>query len=1127
MTKRSVCLGAFLMLVFLPSFGFPNGGNAQDGLQPRSQTVNPLQRRSAGKVSHAAVANWTRMMQSPSAPTTAIGFLSATQTPAGGGTFPSFPAVTGDFNGDGFVDAAAIVNTSKSATPTYNIAVELNNGKGGFTTVLTPTGAVEQDPIFAGNFSGHTNGEDDVLIVHPAAAGLTTTIEAWLSNGDGTFTSAGTYPATKNGFVWASVDASGNVTVADAASPKGNICTLANAGNGKFPTERCNPIVGALNAGSPNGVPGNPVVFADLNGDGFPDFAAASAGNGSTIAPNQIVVYLCSSSSNPCTSYSSPTPLATSDSTYDSCYLGGGDLNGDGKDELISANCLDNNIIIYVNSGTGTFATGVYYAVDNNPIGVTVADVNNDGHNDVVSSCSRSADIKVSLGNGDGTVQNPSVGYITGGSPLVPPLVAAFHGDATKPDVVVPDDEFSFVYLEGYGDGSFRSAVNYYSPPGVGFEAQAVNIASGDFNGDGIPDFVIGNTNSLLNTGITVFISNADRTTLQQGVTYYDSSFAKFSLQYVAVADFDGDGIQDIAATDNYNGVVQVFTGNGKGSFTTSSAAAYPTDSTASNPVGLVVGDFNGDGKPDLAVVNNYGNPASSAKVSILINNGHGFNPAVTYALSNVATEITAADINGDGKLDLVVPLYGVCLPAPQSCPNPGSAVAVLLGNGNGTFTSKPDFQLGATFLDPYYAAVGDLNGDGKVDLAVSIEDQKNFHQGIAVAFGNGDGTFNPPTLLASTMQNPLQDVPLPGYVKILDFNQDGIPDMVYSNSQFATVGILYGSGGGNFYNPVEFPADRWAWGLATVDLNGDGGTDVVVSGNSLDFSGVAVLFNSGGSKATLASSTNPSTPGVATTFTATFASIVKGVTAIPTGKVTFNDGTTALGSATLNSTGVATFSTSTLAAGTHSITAQYSGDINFVPRTSAAVNQTVLASSYALTANPASQTVNPGSPATYKITLTPTNGYNGTVSFPATACGALPSGAACSFSPSSITGSGSTTLTITTTGPTAALIAPPNSTPQKRSLDLWASLSGLGLVGMVLVGDWKSRNRRRLGIVLAILAVVFLITLVGCGGGSSSTTPPPSGGTPAGTSTVQVTVKDTTGASPSNGALKLTLVVN
>jgi hypothetical protein len=315
---------------------------------------------------------------------------------------------------------------------------------------------------------------------------------------------------------------------------------------------------------------------------------------------------------------------------------------------------------------------------------------------------------------------------------------------------------------------------------------------------------------------------------------------------------------------------------------------------------------------------------------------------------------------------------------------------------------------------------------------------------------------------------------------------------------------------------------------LATVDLNGDGGTDVVVSGNSLDFSGVAVLFNSGGSKATLASSTNPSTPGVATTFTATFASIVKGVTAIPTGKVTFNDGTTALGSATLNpSTGVATFSTSTLAAGTHSITAQYSGDINFVPRTSAAVNQKVLASSYALTANPASQTVNPGSPATYKITLTPTNGYNGTVSFPATACGALPSGAACSFSPSSITGSGSTTLTITTTGPTAALIAPPNSTPQKRSLDLWASLSGLGLVGMVLVGDWKSRNRRRLGIGLAILAVVFLITLVGCGGGSSSTTPPPSGGTPAGTSTVQVTVKDTTGASPSNGALKLTLVVN
>jgi hypothetical protein len=292
------------------------------------------------------------------------------------------------------------------------------------------------------------------------------------------------------------------------------------------------------------------------------------------------------------------------------------------------------------------------------------------------------------------------------------------------------------------------------------------------------------------------------------------------------------------------------------------------------------------------------------------------------------------------------------------------------------------------------------------------------------------------------------------------------------------------------------------------------------------------VLFNNGGSKATLTSSTNPSTPGAKVTFTATFASIVKGVTAIPTGKVTFSDGTTALGSANLatsGSTAVATLTTSALvAAGTHSITAQYGGDVNFVLRTSAALSQVVLASSYALAANPASQTVNPGSPATYQITVTPTNGYNGTVSFPASACSGLPSGAACSFSSSSVAAGKSTTLTITTTGPTSSLIAPPDSTPQKGALDLWASLGSLGLVGMVLAGDWSNRKRRRMGIVLAVLAVMFLITLVGCGGGSSSGGGGGGGGgTPAGTYPVTVTVKDAAGTSPSNGPLKLTLVVN
>jgi len=403
--------------------------------------------------------------------------------------------------------------------------------------------------------------------------------------------------------------------------------------------------------------------------------------------------------------------------------------------------------------------------------------------------------------------------------------------------------------------------------------------------------------------------------------------------------------------------------------------------------------------------------------------------------------------------------------------------------------------------------------------------------QGIAIVLGNGDGTFQPnPVLLPSTNQNPDQDDPLPGYVHIADINHDGIPDLVYSNSEFATVGILYGQGGGQFHLPVEFPADRWAWGLALVDMYGDGATDVVVSGNSFDFSGVAVLFNSGGDKIALTSSANPAPPGSVVTFTATVTSPVKGVTTPPTGKVTFNNGTTALGSANLTN-GVATFKTSPLAGGAYSITAQYSGDIDFLPNTSAALSEMVPA--YTLSASPSTQTVSPGSPAAYKITQAILGGYSGKVSYSTTACSGLPTGATCSFSSSSITGAGTTTLTIATTGPTSALLAPPALTPQKGALQLWASLGGLGLVGMVVAGDWSSRKRRGMGIGLAVLAMVLLMTLVGCGGGSSSSGGGGggggggTGGTPAGTYAVTVTVTGPGGAAPSNGPLKVTLIVN
>jgi len=1224
MNKRSASLLVLVVVASLASFGFQKQLSAQRQL--RSSRALAASRSVKGTSSHAAVADWSRRILAANPTPTNIGFLSAIDIPAGGGTFPSFPAVVGDFKGDGTKDVAAIVNTGTTGHPKYNIAAELSNGNGNFTSVLTPTNAAEQDPIFVGDING--DGKDDILLVHPASVITNpTTVQAWLSNGDGTFTAKGSALAiTNNTFVWATLFKDKNtqkldVALADGATP-GNIWILPGNGDGTFGTLTSISFTGQLAVGPPGGVPGNPIVFGDFNGDGYLDFAGAAASN------NQINVYL----SNGGTAFHAPVALTTKDKVYDSCFLAGGDLTGDQKDELVSANCFDNSVTVYVNDGTG-FATpvqGTYYSVNSDPVAVSIADVNGDNKADIVATGFQSADVKVLLGNGDGTVNLASVGYVTGGAPLVPALIADFNGD-TKADIVLPDNDFSFAYLEGFGDGSFRSGTNYYAQTGNGFHPMGVTIASGDFNGDGIPDYVIGNTNAPSTTGITVFISNADGT-LKPGVNYCPGTLgcgagANFNLHYVAVADFNGDGKLDIVATDSFNGVVQLFTGNGDGTFAV--GATSKTDATAGAiPLELAVGDFNGDGKPDLAVVNNHGSPATTANVAILLNNGAGvFTIKSNTALSTVATEVTAADVNGDKKLDLVVPLYGTST-------TPGSAVAVLTGNGDGTFNKESDVSLvnGAnTYLNPYAVAVGDVNGDGKVDLAVTIEDQKNFVQGIALALGNGNGTFQTPILFPSTLQNPKLDVPLPGYVKIADLNGDGHQDLIYSNSEFSTVGVMYGLGDGTFYDPVEYPADRWAWGLALVDVNGDGALDVVASGNSYDFSGAAVLLNSGGNKTSLSSTANPSNPGASVTLTAQVTATVHGVTVTPTGsvnfidgttklgsgtlnssgqatytttaladgphaivaqyggdtnflpsnskvydqivgkaagvvsvtlvsslnpatpgqsitftatvkdalggepfvpsgKVTFNDGTTALGSGALNASGVATFTTSKLAAGMHSITAQYGGDTNFAAKTSAGLTETIAQPDYSLAVNQASQTVSAGSSAMYTITVTGTNGYDGTVSFPATACSGLPSGTTCTFSKASVAGSGSTVLTIATTGPTAVLMRPSNLDAHHAGSMLWTSLSGLGMMGLVLAGDWKKRNRRCLGIMLGILAIVMILALVGCGGGGNGGGGGGGGGgTPAGNYPIKISVTGTAGSnggSTSAHTLNVTLVV-
>jgi hypothetical protein len=322
--------------------------------------------------------------------------------------------------------------------------------------------------------------------------------------------------------------------------------------------------------------------------------------------------------------------------------------------------------------------------------------------------------------------------------------------------------------------------------PAAGADPQG--IAVGDFNGDGIPDLAIANRNDGT---VTILLGNGDGTftagTIVSNVP---------SAQAIAVADFNGDGNLDLAVTNSELNSVTILLGNGKGAFTVASVF-----STGVLPAGIAVGDLNGDGLPDLAVAN-YANNT----ISIFLSNGDGtFTTAPVINMQGAPQSIAVADFNGDGKADLAV---AVARPNNES-------VVILLGNGDGTFT--PASQSLPVGEYPSSIVSADFNGDGKPDLAVTISETNS----VAVFLGKGDGTFNAVSSSPSTGNYPLSLV-------TADFNGDGQPDLAIANAGDSTITILLGQGNGNFSaSSINLSSGVSPLAIATADLNGDGYADL------------------------------------------------------------------------------------------------------------------------------------------------------------------------------------------------------------------------------------------------------------------------------------------------------------
>jgi hypothetical protein len=747
-----------------------------------------------------------------------VSFIAAARTLTGGEDDDETEPVMGDFNGDGNKDVAKVVENTVADTTTYSISVALGNGDGTFkTAVLTNTPGNADDPIVVGDVNG--DGNDDILMIHPQGTDCRaarkanarpdgcggSSVDVLLGNGDGTFAAPVNYTISVNGLnggVLADIAGNGKLDLlaVDSAIPA-NVIELAGVGDGTF---QAASTVTTLIGAAPSGL-----FFADFNGDGKLDFAGSNG---------QVEVYLATESG-----FAVPVPLITPDALYNSCFNTAGDLNGDGMPEIVSVNCDElNTVTIYVNNGDGTFRTGAYYNLTGDlyqwPSEAAIGDLNGDGNADIVVSNEDGGDLGILLGRGDGTVATGKVNYGVGGYPWYTPLLADFNGDGLL-DVVIPDDNFNIVYLQGYGDGSFEASVNYPLPNSFDQFAWSYSVATGDFNGDGFPDVVVGQRNNYGSTGMVVYLGTGDGT-FPPGVSYGESA----SLSYVTVADFNGDGKLDIAATDSLSGTVQIFLGNGDGTF----SVGLPFSTGGSGPLNVVTGDFNQDGKMDMAVAN-----GGSGNIAVLLGNGDGtFAAAVTYPTTSYSPgTLAVADLNGDGYPDLAIAAYT----------DGPSAVGVFLANNDssGTFQTVTYTVLNG---EAEYVTFGDLNKDGKLDMAVTEYDGTTYPGFIEIGLGNGDGTFG---TLSAYPSSALAGPPDPANIQMLDINVDGNLDLVYLNSNFGTLAVMYGNGDGTMNAPVEWPANSDVFGLALADVNQDGAVDVLV-GN--DYSGgVSVLLNATG----------------------------------------------------------------------------------------------------------------------------------------------------------------------------------------------------------------------------------------------------------------------------------------
>jgi len=710
-----------------------------------------------------------------------------------------FPA-TGDFNGDGRSDIA--VRRRSSTSGSHSLAVYLGNADKTFSQPLFSS--LNPVPHYFETIDFDGDGKLDIVGSGSGSSG--SVVAFYKGGGDGMFVHGDSAPVSGE-LLTLSVDLNNDNLPDVVFTDEGRTKILRNAGNGRFAP----PLTITLAFGAaPSGI-------ADLDNDGIKDLVTVDS---TFLNP---AVRIWRGAANFTYTQTSTFTISSVENVFLKAIA---DVNNDLKADLILNSF--NKTIVCAGTGNGTFAAPTVYGDGGNG-DAFAQDVNADGWLDIVTAQPTQFNV---LGSGSFAVllnlrngRFESAPTIRIGVNTKDIAIADFNNDNLKDFVVVNRGA-------GGGPGQaailFQAAVNNLAADGEKYQREILAdsgldmyaVATGDFNQDSRTDIIV------VGHGVNGASQNALRLTNQGNNSFTETYFqiGTGAIVDVGATDLNFDGILDLITT-NVQGVSVSF-GNGNGTF------APPVKYLNNIPSGsIALGDFNNDAQTDIASIN-----YTFARIEILINTGNGAFAHNSTPQIVALTAIAAAEMNGDGKLDLIAAK--------------GNGVSVLTGIGNGAFNGEVAYPI--TPVSAVGLTAADFNNDGKTDVALI-----GGTNAVSILLNNGAGGLNRETLwsggveVSAIVSGDLNDdqktdliigftTSSDGYVKLLfnttenqaterrvlfDFDGDGRADVavfrpsngawyVSNSSNGAFFGTIFGQNGDS---------------IAPADYDGDGKTDISV----------------------------------------------------------------------------------------------------------------------------------------------------------------------------------------------------------------------------------------------------------------------------------------------------------